>query len=129
MSRDVTPEGRDALEQTEPSMRYASFIKLVVDREEAFGLWDGDWWMQDDGSGRRALPLWSSREDAAAYALGVAAECSPREIPLDALVDDLLLRLAAAGVRAQVAPVPESAPHSTDLAELEADLRAEMELY
>ena len=30
---ESTPEGRDALEQTEPSMRYASFIKLVVDRE------------------------------------------------------------------------------------------------
>ena len=109
--------------------RYSYFIKRVVDREVAWGLWSGGWALMVDGAGNSVFPVWPGREYAELCAVGGWSEYLAEEISLDALLSELLPKLEARAVRAGVFPTPKGTGVSIDVAALVEALRQEMKQY
>lgn len=127
--RRTTPKEIEAVLRLEGSTRYKHFVKHVVDDELAWGLWKDGWALMADGSGQSVFPLWPAREYAELCAVGEWDGYEAEEIPLAALVDELLPKLAAREVRPGVFPTPTGKGVTPTATELLGALRTEMENY
>lgn len=73
--------------------RYRHFVKSVVDRGEAWALYDDGWALTGVDGGTEALPLWPEKEFAEACADGNWSGYAPRSIPLSELMEVVLPEL------------------------------------
>jgi hypothetical protein len=101
-SRSISAKQMEALLKLPGPGRYDHFIKSVVDREQAWGLWNNGWAMGRDDAQRSTFPLWPAREYAALSAVGEWAGYQAAEIPLDDLINELLPKLERDGVQASI---------------------------
>lgn len=109
--------------------RFERFVKVVVDREQAWGLWDDGWVLLEDDTGTRVFPLWPAKEYAALCRTPDWVNHEPTPIALDDLLGELLPKLRAQGVLPGVFPTPSCRGVTPDPGSLEAALRKEMERY
>lgn len=105
--------------------RYDHFVKSVVDREEAWGLYADGWALSGLDDGTEAFCLWPEKEFAAACADREWKEYEPQAIPLEEFIGGLIPKLVEDGVALAVFPTPEDKGVFPDLKELLEDLKNE----
>ena len=106
--------------------RAVTFVQIVADWEEAWGLKDAAGWIVARESD--ALPLWPHFAFAEACARGAWEGAAPEAMSLGELLEDLLPLLAADGLAVAVFPVPEDAGVVMPPGELRDRLEAELEI-
>ncbi len=109
--------------------RYRHFVKSVVDREEAWGLYDDGGALSGLDDGVEAFCLWPEQEFAAACARGTWAGSKPEAIPLEDLLEELLPQLMRDGVGVAVFPTPDGKGVVPERQALLDDLREEETNY
>lgn len=73
--------------------RFKHFIKVVVDREEAWGLYQDGWAMASTNDGQSVFPLWPREVYATLCAVGEWKEYKPKPITLSDVIEVLLPKL------------------------------------
>ncbi len=109
--------------------RYRHFIKVVVDREEAWGLYDDGWALAQTDDGQRVFPIWPASEYASLCADEDWNGYEPASIPLDDLIDELVPKLERASVRLSVFNSPDDKGVIPKFDEFLYHLNLEMEKY
>jgi hypothetical protein len=109
--------------------RFSHFLKRVADEEVAWGLWHDGWALMANSDDSQVFPLWPAREYAELHRVGEWVAYEARGIPLADLLDQLLPKLAEAGVLAGVFPTPKGKGVTPMPEELAAALRKELEHY
>ena len=109
--------------------RFEHFVKRVADEERAWGLWKDGWAMFATDEGGTAFPLWPAKEYADRCRTGDLASHVAEAIPLEDLLNELLPKLEARGVRPAVFPTPAGKGVLVSTSELAASLRQELENY
>ncbi|AXA94509.1 DUF2750 domain-containing protein [Massilia sp. YMA4] len=112
-----------------PVERFEHFVKVVADRQKAWGLYQDGWAMAGTAEGDMVFPLWPQREYAEACALDAWAGYTATEIPLHDLMHVLLPRLRTDGVLPGVLPTPSSKGTTPSVDELIAALEEELKRY
>ena len=125
----VTPKEMEAVLKLDGPSRHEHFVKRVVDSEEAWGLWDDGWALMEDDAGQPAFPLWPARAYADLCATDRWSTYTPRRIPLDSLLTELLPALAQKSTPAAIFPTPAGKSVTCASEEVEAVLRSEMKRY
>jgi Protein of unknown function (DUF2750) len=123
------PKEVEAILKLDGPARFKHFVKLAVDRGKVWGLWASGWASGTDDAAASVLPLWPAREYAELCRVDEWADYEPREITLEALLDDVLPGLRGRQMRAGIFPTPKGKWVLPTLEELDAALRAEMERY
>lgn len=109
--------------------RFKHFVKRVADEEKAWGLWKDGWALMALAGEERVFPLWPAREYAEKCRGEDWSEYEAEEIPLAALLDELLPKLKERGIRPGVFPTPGGKGVTPTTDELIQALRQEMERY
>ncbi len=105
--------------------RYRHFVKSVVDRDAAWGLYDDGWALSGLDDNTEALPLWPEKEFAEACADGNWSGYTPRPIPLSELVEVVLPELLEEENAVAVFPTPDDKGVVPPIHELLDDLKEE----
>jgi len=106
--------------------RAVTFFQLVADWEEAWGLKSSEGWIVSRET--EALPLWPHPELAAACACGAWENAVPEAVPIDELLEDLLLLLEEDGLGLAVFPTSKDSGTVMPLGEFRERLEKELEL-
>ena len=109
--------------------RYEHFIKIVVNFEEAWGLFEDGWAMAATDNDHSAFPLWPRAEYAQLCATGDWGACHPEAISLEDLLDDVLPTLAIEDIMPAIFMLPGGQAVTPTIDQLEEDLRTEMTRY
>lgn len=109
--------------------RYRHFVKTVVDREEAWGLYQDGWAIACTNEGEAVFPLWPLKEYAQLCAIEDWEGYSPQAISLDDLTTALLPKLRDEGVLPGVFYTPSGKGVTPSIDTLEHDLQEELERY
>lgn len=106
--------------------RYDHFIKVVADRQLAWGLFADGWALAATTEGKPIFPLWPAKEYAALCAVGDWAGYLPRDINMEDLLDGLLPSLSERGTELGIFPTSQDKGVLPEVAVFEADLRNEL---
>lgn len=126
---DVSEKEIEAVLRLDGEARFKRFIKVVVDGEQAWGLWEDGWALLEDDSGARVFPLWPAKEYAELCRSRDWTNHKAAPIALDDLLNELLPRLREQGVLPGVFPTPSGRGVTPTPDILEAALRKELERY
>lgn len=109
--------------------RFEHFVKVVADRENAWGLYQDGWAMAAADGGGLVFPLWPYAEYARVCAVDAWAGYEPREISIDDLMEVLLPQLKAEGTLPGIVPTPCDRGATPTIDELMAALEEELQRY
>lgn len=109
--------------------RYEHSIKVIADREEAWGLYQNGWALGETDDGQPTFPLWPAKEYAQFCAIEEWAGYEPESIPLTDLIDELLPNLKRDRVLPSIFPTPSSLSVHQNIDALLQDLREELLRY
>lgn len=109
--------------------RVAHFVKVVADREEAWGLYDGGWASSGTDDGATAFPLWPRREYAQLCATDGWSTYKPQAIVLEDLLGSLLPMLVEQSALVAVFQTPSNRGVTMTPDQLQAMLSCELERY
>jgi len=109
--------------------RYKHFIKVVVDREEAWGLYQDGWAMASTDDGQPVFPLWPRDVYAKMCAIDEWMQYQPKLITLNDLLDVLLPKLNAEGALPGIFYVPSGRGVTPSVEQLTEELRRELINY
>jgi len=109
--------------------RYEYFVKMVVDREEAWGLYQDGWALAATENGQQVFPLWPAKEYAQLCVNREWMDYVPAPIPLVELMNDLLPKLRADGILPGVFYTPSDVGVTPTIDQLLEDLNEELENY
>ena len=109
--------------------RVEHFVKVVADREEAWGLYDDGWASSATDDGGMAFPVWPARDYAQLCAAHEWSTYSPRAIALDDLMEALIPMLGEqrAAIAVFQTPLGRGVPVTPN--ELHAMLTSELERF
>jgi hypothetical protein len=127
--RRTGPKEIEAIVKLDGPSRFKYFIKRVVDEERAWGLWKDGWALMATSGEEQAFPLWPAREYSEMFVGGDWNGYEPEEIGLSSLLEELLPKMKARGIRPAVFPTPEGKGVTPTVDELSQALRQEMEQY
>jgi len=127
--RNIDGKEMNAVLKLDGPGRFTHFIKQVVDRERAWGLWSDGWALMAQDDGTSVFPLWPAKEYAKLCAVEDWAGYEPSEIGLDELLAELAPKLKARGVRAGIFPTPTGKGIVIDVDELCGALKEELGRY
>ena len=125
----INPKQFEAVLALPGNKRFEHFVKVVVDRETAWGLYEGGWALAADDVGTPVFPLWPAEEYARACATNEWSAYQPRSIELSRLTSELLPRLRDDGVLPGVFFTPTSQGVTPSVDVLLAALDAESAKY
>lgn len=125
----MNPKQISAVFALPASKRFEHFVKVVADRQKAWGLYQDGWAMAATDQGQHVFPLWPQQEYAAACAQKEWAGYEPKEISLDDLMEVVLPQLKAEGVLPGVLPTPDSNGATPPIDELMTALEEELRQY
>ena len=108
--------------------RYRSFLMLLADWEEAWGLKDENGWIVRSEDGNETFPLWPHSTFAQSCARGVWEGAVPGPVSLDDLLESLLPLLAEDGILLEIFPTPEEAGRVISSEAFREELERELEL-
>jgi hypothetical protein len=106
--------------------RYDHFIKVVADRQLAWGLYADGWALAATSAGTLVFPLWPAKEYAELSAVGNWFGYSPRGIDMEDLLEGLLPSLGEQETVLGIFPTPEDKGVLPETATFESDLRNEL---
>ena len=109
--------------------RYSHFIKVVADREKVWALYDNGWALMATDHGVEVFPVWPEQEYAVLFAVGEWQHYSPREIPIQSFLDELLPKLRESGTLLGVFPTSGHKAVTPSLDEVERDIRMELSRF
>lgn len=109
--------------------RFEHFVKVVADREQAWGLYQNGWAMAGASEDELVFPLWPYQEYAQACAIEQWAGYEPKVIPLDELMEVLLPQFRDEGILPGVLPNPAGKGVTPTVDELLAALEEELQQY
>lgn len=109
--------------------RFKHFVKMVVDTEEAWGLYQDGWAMACTDDNQSVFLLWPSEEYARLCAVDEWESYQPRSIPLEDILEFLLPKLRQEGALPGVLYSPSGEGVTPSIEELEGSLREEMSRY
>lgn len=109
--------------------RFKHFVKVIVDWEEAWGLYQDGWALAANDDGTEAFPLWPAREYAQLCAEREWSGYEPKRIPLEELVNILLPKLEKDGVLPGIFYTPADKGITPSIDELQAAIKAEAARY
>lgn len=109
--------------------RFEHFVKVVAEREEAWGLYQDGWAMAGTDEGDSVFPLWPHKEYAEACAINEWAGYQPKAIRLDELMDVFLPQLMVEGTLPGIFPTIASKGATPSINELVAALKEELRRY
>lgn len=78
--------------------RFDHFVKVVADRQEVWGLYQGGWALAATNDGVTVFPLWPAKDYAQLCAVCEWEGYEPRLITLAELMEDLFPKLKKDGV-------------------------------
>ena len=125
----INPKQFEAILALPGNKRFEHFVKVVVDWETAWGLYEDGWALAADDTGTPVFPLWPAEAYARACAVNEWSAYQPRSIDLGYLTAELLPRLEGDGVLPGVFFTPMSKGVTPSVAELLAALDAESAKY
>jgi hypothetical protein len=120
------PKQIEAVLKLPAPARYDHFIKVVADRQKAWGLFSDGWALAATSEGKPVFPLWPAREYAELAAVGDWTGYEPRDINIEELVDGLLPSLGERGTVLGVSPTPADKGVLPEISVFETDLRIEL---
>lgn len=106
--------------------RYDHFIKVVADRQLAWGLFAEGWALAATDEGLPVFPVWPAQEYAALCAVGDWAGYTPKEIDIEDLLYGLLPSLKKRETFLGVFSTPEDKGMLPEVSTFETDLRNEL---
>jgi hypothetical protein len=109
--------------------RYEHFIKVIVDREEVWGLYLDGWALAGDDNGKELFPVWPMKEYAFLSAVKEWEGYVPRSFSLEYFVDDMLPKLKEDGVSIAVFYTPSDTGIVPEFGKLYEDIKDEMRKY
>jgi hypothetical protein len=119
----------DAVLALDGAKRYEHFIKVVVDQQRAWALYNEGWALAATDSGERVFPLWPAEEYAQLCANQGWQEYIPESIALEDLLEELLPQLATDSVLPGIFSTPRDKGVTPTIEVLSTDLRSEMQRY
>ena len=119
----------EAVSKLPGEQRYSHSIKVIADRQEAWGLYSNGWALAGSSEGRPIFPIWPRREFAAACATGEWSEYIPKQISKDELLNALLPSLRERGTLIGVFYTSNDKGVIPDLDVFEADVREELSQF
>lgn len=125
----VNPKQLAAVIALPSKERYEHFVKVVADRQEAWGLYQDGWALAATNDGISVFPLWPAEEYAAMCAQDQWAGYKPQAINLDDLLNELLPKLEQDGVLPGVFYTPNNKGLTPSVEQLRHDFEAELQNY
>jgi hypothetical protein len=122
----MNPNQIKAVPQLPGPKCYAHFIKVVADRQSAWGLYADGWALASTDEGDPVFPLWPAQEYAELTATNDWASYCPREIDIEDIFDGLLPSLLERGTLLGIFPTPTDKSVLPDITTFENDLRREL---
>jgi len=129
MSVKVNQKEIDAVLALSSERRYRYFVKVVADRQEAWGLFSEGWALAKTDMNETVFPMWPAVEYASLCAAKEWSGYAPKSFTLDGLLNDLLPRLKRDGVLPGVFYTPQDKGVTPSVEQLVSDLRKELENY
>lgn len=111
------------------SKRVEHFVKVVADRQKAWGLYQDGWAMAGADDGGSIFPLWPHKEYAEACAIDEWAGYQPKAISLDDLMEVVFPQLKVEGTLPGILPTPSGKGATPSIDELVAALEEELQQY
>lgn len=125
----VTQKQVEAVFKLSAPKRYSHFIKVAVDWEKVWGLYNNGWAMSEDDRGKPVFPLWPAKGYAEACANGEWRDYHPESIDINEFVNELLPLLNEKGISPGIFFVPEQGSVDATIDTIIEDLLAELERY
>jgi hypothetical protein len=122
----MNPKQIEAVLKLPGSERYDHFIKVVADRQLAWGLYSDGWALAATSEGAPVFPLWPAKEYAELSAVGDWTGYSPREMDMDDFLEGLLPSLGERKTILGIFPTPDDKSLLLETATFESDLRVEL---
>jgi hypothetical protein len=122
----MNPKQIEAVLKLSAPEQYKHFIKVVADRQGAWGLYEDGWALAANEQGQPIFPLWPAKEYAELCAVDNWAGYFPKQIE----IVDLLVRLLPSLLESQtllgVFPTPKDKGVIPEIGGFESDLRCEL---
>jgi len=125
----VNPKQMEAVLALPSPQRFEHFVKVVVDWEKAWSLYQDGWALAAAEDGAPVFPLWPAKEYAQICAAGEWDGHEPSPIALGTLLDELLPMPKRDGVLVGVFLTPSEGGVAVPADELSAALGAELQNY
>ena len=109
--------------------RYNNFIKVVVDWEEVWGLYQDNWALAGTDDGQRVFPVWPAKEYAQLCVDKEWDGCEPKSFSLEDFMSELLPNLKNDGVLPGVFYTPSDNGVTPTVEKLLEDLNEELGNY
>jgi len=109
--------------------RYNHFIKIIADRQEAWGLYHDGWALAGTDDATTVFPLWPAREYAELCASDLWGGYEPRAISLNDLMEALLPKLKEDGLLPGIFYTPSNKGLTPSIDEFRAAIEAELANY
>ena len=109
--------------------RYNNFIKVVVDWEEVWGLYQDKWALAGTDDGQKVFPIWSAKEYAQLCVDKEWAGYEPKSFSLEDFMSELLPNLKNDGVLPGVFYTPSDNGVTPTVEKLLEDLNEELGNY
>jgi Protein of unknown function (DUF2750) len=122
----MNPKQFEAVIKLPAPQRYDHFIKVVADRQLAWGLYADGWALAGTDDGKAVFPLWPAKEYAALCAEGEWAGYTPKEIDMDDLMEGLLPSLRERETLLGVFYTPQDKGVMPEVSVFEADMKQEL---
>ncbi|MBC5768491.1 DUF2750 domain-containing protein [Ramlibacter albus] len=123
------PKSFEAVLRLQGPKRFEHFVKVVADREQAWGLFQDGWALAADDEGFSVFPLWPAAEYAELCARDEWRNYAPKPVSVEVLMGELLPRLEREKVLPGVFYTPENKGVTIRSEELAAALEAELSKY
>lgn len=125
----MNPKQIEAVIKLPAPKRYDHCIKVVADRQVAWGLYSDGWALAGTSDGKAVFPIWPASEYATLCAVGDWAGYAPKEIDMEDLLDGLLPSLIERGTLLGVFYTPEDKGVIPDMSTFESDIRHELSKF
>lgn len=109
--------------------RYKHFVKLIVDWEAVWGLYQNGWALAATSEEKTVFPVWPAEEYAALCAKDEWEEYEPSSIDLNDFIEELLPNLKNDGVLVGVFYTPNDKGITPDIDQIVNDINKELEKY
>jgi hypothetical protein len=109
--------------------RYKHFVKVIVDWQEVWGLYQNGWALAAADDGSTVFPLWPAKEYAQICAIEEWSGYGPKAFSLEDLLSELLPKLKSDGVLPGIFFVPGGKGVTPSVDQLSQDLEEELQNY